>query len=1057
MLIADLHIHSRYARATSADCTPQALELWARRKGIGLLGSGDFTHPLWRRELSEQLAPAEEGLYRLKDELRLQGAGPWAGDAPRFVISGEISSIYKQGGKVRKVHNLILLPSLEDAARLSARLEQIGNLHSDGRPILGLSSRDLLEITLECSDQAIFIPAHIWTPHFSLFGAFSGFDTIEECFMDLTGHIHALETGLSSDPPMNWRLSALDRFTLVSNSDAHSPARLGREANLLSCEMSYPALRAALGDRGSSGFEGTLEFFPEEGKYHFDGHRNCGQCIKPEQAQKMDNLCPVCGKRLTMGVLHRVEQLADRAEGVKPRGAAPFESLVPLLEVGAQAIGVSPSSKKAAALYDNLLKELGSEFYILRQAPLEAIQQKGGAALAECVRRMRAGQVQAQPGFDGEFGVIRLMQSGEIAQFSGQMSFIPAMAPQKAARAQAGKVSKAPKGAPGPAKAAADEFNPEQRRAVESQSAHVAVIAGPGAGKTKTLVGRIAFLIQEKGVEPRRITAVTFTNKAAREMRARLEGLLGKRAARLLNIGTFHALCLKLLRELDGGVSILDEAGALAVAQSVIAQGGFSCTARALIQAVSRIKNGVSGAQVDDETRRAADAYNRRLQEIGTLDFDDLLLSCLKRARPDERFQHLLVDEFQDINPVQYELVRAWSQGGQSLLVIGDPDQSIYGFRGSSARCFDRLTAEHPDLERIRLKTNYRSTPEILNSAMAVIRSNPSSMPRTLEAMRKSGPKIELLRPQSELEQAIALAKRIAAMVGGLDMVEAHARSQDGENVGFSDIAVLYRTHRQAELIEKCLRQEDIPYRVSGREPHLEDPSVRGTLNFFRFLLNSQDAPAMESCLELIFHCPDPKAYAAFAGPLSKARRLKLLGERAETPQFQRFLRALEAFSPLVNKDSPLTLLSGFCEMMELQGVAALEKLMDGAPLYPDMGSMLENLTLGGEADAMRLGHNAPQGDAVQLMTLHAAKGLEFPVVLMPGVNQGVLPLEMGGAPADIEEERRLFFVGLTRAQNRLILLAGPNPSPFLEDLPQEYLETAPQRPKAAARQLSFL
>lgn len=251
-------------------------------------------------------------------------------------------------------------------------------------------------------------------------------------------------------------------------------------------------------------------------------------------------------------------------------------------------------------------------------------------------------------------------------------------------------------------------------------------------------------------MEPRRITAVTFTNKAAREMRARLESLLGKRAARLLNIGTFHALCLKLLRELDGGVSILDEAGALAVAQSVIAQGGFSCTARALIQAVSRIKNGVSGAQVDDETRRAADAYNRRLQEIGTLDFDDLLLSCLKQgpART-ERFQHLLVDEFQDINPVQYELVRAWSQGGQSLLVIGDPDQSTYGFRGSSARCFDRLTAEHPDLERIRLKANYRSTPEILNSAMAVIRRNPSSMPRTLEAMRKSGPRSSSSAPRA--------------------------------------------------------------------------------------------------------------------------------------------------------------------------------------------------------------------------------------------------------------------------------------------------------------------
>ena len=237
MLIADLHIHSKYSRATSKEGIPEYLDLWADRKGIGLLGTGDFTHPAWRERLKETLTPAEEGLYVLKQDLRAPGKR--FGEAPRFVVSGEISSIYKKNGKVRKVHNLILLPGLEQAERLSKKLEAIGNIHSDGRPILGIDSRDLLEITLDACPNAVFIPAHIWTPHFSMFGAFSGFDTIEECFEDLTPYIHAFETGLSSDPPMNWRVSALDRLTMVSNSDAHSPAKLGREANLMEICLLY--------------------------------------------------------------------------------------------------------------------------------------------------------------------------------------------------------------------------------------------------------------------------------------------------------------------------------------------------------------------------------------------------------------------------------------------------------------------------------------------------------------------------------------------------------------------------------------------------------------------------------------------------------------------------------------------------------------------------------------------------------------------------------------------------------------------------------------------------
>ena len=277
MYIADLHIHSRFSRATSREGDLPHLDWWARRKGIGLVGTGDFTHPAWRAELREQLVPAGEGLYTLRKDLRLSQEAP--GPAPYFVVTGEISCIYKRHGKTRKVHNLLLLPSLEAADELSARLEAIGNIRSDGRPILGLDSRDLLELTLDTCQSAELIPAHIWTPHFAMFGAFSGFDTVEECFGDLSEHIHAVETGLSSDPPMNWRLSALDRLTLVSHSDAHSPAKLGREANLLETGLSYPELTAAI--RTGEGFLGTLEFFPEEGKYHLDGHRGCGGAKRP--------------------------------------------------------------------------------------------------------------------------------------------------------------------------------------------------------------------------------------------------------------------------------------------------------------------------------------------------------------------------------------------------------------------------------------------------------------------------------------------------------------------------------------------------------------------------------------------------------------------------------------------------------------------------------------------------------------------------------------------------------------------------------------------------------
>ena len=326
-MIADLHIHSRFSMATSKEGTPENLDFWARKKGISLIGTGDFTHPVWREELKERLVSEGNGLYRLRDEYVKEESRKFPGEGTRFVVSGEISSIYKKNGKTRKVHNVILLPGLEAADAMAQRLEKIGNIHSDGRPILGLDSHDLLEMMLDVCPEGILIPAHIWTPHFSVLGAKSGFDSVEECFEELAPYIHALETGLSSDPAMNWRISKLDRYQLVSNSDAHSPSKLGREANLLDIDCSYEGLYRAI--QTGEGLEGTVEFFPEEGKYHFDGHRKCGVSLSPVEAERLGGICPVCGKKLTMGVDHRVEQLADRAEGFVKKDGKKYESLVP--------------------------------------------------------------------------------------------------------------------------------------------------------------------------------------------------------------------------------------------------------------------------------------------------------------------------------------------------------------------------------------------------------------------------------------------------------------------------------------------------------------------------------------------------------------------------------------------------------------------------------------------------------------------------------------------------------------------------------------------------------
>ena len=410
---ADLHIHSKYSRATSKSCNLEELAQWAQKKGLSVISTGDFTHPAWFSEIKEKLVSDGNGAYRLKPEIEKQILP--SGSPVRFILSVEISTIYKKGEKTRKVHHVVFAPDIETAGNFRSKLDAIGNINSDGRPILGLDSRDLLEIALESGKDTFLIPAHIWTPWFSVLGSKSGFDSIDECYGDLAGHIFAAETGLSSDPEMNWTVSSLDKYRLVSNSDAHSPSKLAREATVFDTEPDYYSILKAL--KTGDGYVGTVEFFPEEGKYHEDGHRKCNICLTPDETKKYNGLCPVCGKPLTIGVLNRVNELADRKTGeFIPQTAGKVFSLVPLQEILAEICGVGVQSKKVVLEYENLIQKLGSELSILQDVPLDEISKVHSPLLAEGISRLRKGQVIKHAGYDGEYGVIRLFEENEIVK-----------------------------------------------------------------------------------------------------------------------------------------------------------------------------------------------------------------------------------------------------------------------------------------------------------------------------------------------------------------------------------------------------------------------------------------------------------------------------------------------------------------------------------------------------------------------------------------------------------------------------------------------------------------
>ena len=408
--IADFHLHSKYSRATSSRMELETLAKWAKIKGIKVLGTGDFTHPEWLKELKEKLEPAEPGLFKLKNE-----------NETRFLLTTELNFVFYKERKLRKVHLLVFAPSFEIVEKINTQLGWIGNLEVDGRPTLKADAKELMKIVLNICENCLIVPAHLWTPYFGLLGSKSGFDSIEECFEEYSKYIFAGETGLSSDPAMNWRLSALDKITLISCSDAHSPENIGREANVFDLEdLSFMGIIEAIKAKDPQRFLYTIEFYPQEGKYHYDGHRNCGISLHPKETKKFRGICPVCGRPLTIGVLNRVEQLADREEGFVPENAIPFKSLIPLREIIAEALGMEKSANRVLQEYKRLIENFGSEFKILLEVNRQKLETLTLPEIAEGILRAREGKVFIEPGYDGVYGKIRIFSKKEKEEISRQ-------------------------------------------------------------------------------------------------------------------------------------------------------------------------------------------------------------------------------------------------------------------------------------------------------------------------------------------------------------------------------------------------------------------------------------------------------------------------------------------------------------------------------------------------------------------------------------------------------------------------------------------------------------
>jgi uncharacterized protein (TIGR00375 family) len=1078
-------------------------------------------------EISEKLVPAEPGLFKLKDELETvcEKQLPFTDTAPvRFILSCEISSIYKKAGATRKNHNLVFLPDLDTAVRFNARLDRIGNIKSDGRPILGLDARNLLEILLETSDAGFLIPAHIWTPWFSLFGSKSGFDTIEECFEDLTSHIFALETGLSSDPPMNWRIGNIDGITLVSNSDAHSPANLGREANLFDTDLSYPAIKDTLKTGDPNRFLGTIEFFPEEGKYHNDGHRNCDVNITPDQSIAYNDLCPVCQKPMTLGVLHRIEALATRKDGERPLKTHPYFSAIPLAEIISEIAGVGPKSKKVVYHYDKAIEKLGPELNILHSMSIERIKTAPIPFLGEAIQRMRDGQVNVTPGYDGEYGKIKVFKPEEKDRLTGQKSLfqvpkknvLPPKKVTKSPRQSSDKQNGVPnnqkeKGAGKKKTVETDKesdilahLNEDQLKAATHKKGPLLIVAGPGTGKTRTLTCRIAHLIKNRQVGPEKILAVTFTNKAASEMGDRLSKMLDNKGSLPLAT-TFHAFCFKLLKEIHQNKdhTVIDDfdrkqlvGEAIASVKKYIldldiktdpAADRIVCAKQHLLLPSDDLEPVAAGINVKDFAA-VYEMYQHLLDVQHLYDYEDLIFKTVSFLESDmesriyyqKRYPYIFVDEYQDLNFGQYKIIKALAPADGNICVIGDPDQSIYGFRGSDVSYFQKFTTDFPTAEKIRLSKNYRSTETILAASHQVIKQHTLNEFSGRVYSGITGLKtIRIMETESERSEAVAVGKTIEQMIGGMgfhyDDFNTNPDALQGDYRAFSDFAVLFRTRAQTEIFADILGAAGIPCQTASKDNAFCKKGITELLSLLKIIEGYGAYIDFERVNGIIDHGIEKQDMEALkkwgynnrfplSGLMAEAERLSInnlttAGRRRLDVMLKFVAGFARHISGLTVKDKLVFLSKQARNANRLKSDPKIREAFEhvtrvAGSFGENTSGFLETAALQSDPDILDT-----QSQKVSLMTIHAAKGLEFPVVFIAGCENGLLPfIRNPSAVVDMDEERRLFYVAMTRAKDHLIITRAKKRtiygktdfrtlSPFVADIENNLLKNENQAP----------
>ncbi len=1081
--IADLHIHSKYSRATAKNLDFENLYIAAQLKGITVVGTGDFTHPAWFGEIREKLEPAEPGLFKLKQEYAVhcdQNIPPALKKPVRFMLESEISNIYKKDGRTRKNHNLIFVPDMDTAEQINTRLDHIGNIKSDGRPILGLDAKHLLEIIIDISDRNFLIPAHIWTPWFSLLGSKSGFDSIEACFEDLTEHIFAVETGLSSDPAMNWRVSDLDRVTLVSNSDAHSPMKLGREANLFDTKLSYDAIRSALENKNDDGFLGTYEFYPEEGKYHFDGHRKCGICFHPEESIKHSGNCPVCGKPLTLGVLYRVEELANREEKDIPEKKHEVHSIIPLDDILSELLGCGPKTKKVQNCYYAALESLGSEFDILHNISVETLKASNIPLLGPAIEKMRENKIHLIPGFDGEFGKIKIFTPEEKETLQGQKLLfnIPEKKDNIINKPIKKKVKNKKKKSPKPKKktkqtekkiAGLEDLNPDQIKAITHKGSPLLIVAGPGTGKTLTITHKIAYLINERGIPGENILAVTFTNKAAHEMKSRVDLLLDHPEI-MPYIGTFHALCFNILKNIinKSNYTIIDDNDRQYLVRQAVKQvkekysGDFPEADRFADMIVSAKQQILD---INDDLSKIAEeyacsdivfqnvyqTYQDMLSIQGVYDFEDLIFKVVRLLESEknicktyqEMYPYIFVDEYQDLNHGQYRIIRALAGENSDICVIGDPDQSIYGFRGSDVRYFKDFVNDYPDAEVIHLTRNYRSTETILEASYHVIRDQHKTMSGSRVYSEINGKKtIDIMNLSSEKAEAVAIGKIIEENIGGMGFYSIDFGKTGHSRVerSFSDFAVLYRTGAQGQVFADQFEKAGIPFQMVSRQKYFAEKGISELLSLMKIITGHGTYADLEKVIQLIGVGIGEKTIHVFKKwcfsnnftvneALVNAGRFPVQ-DMKHSNQLKLY-DFIEYMGLLKSEIAEMTVEQGVVFLKDR--IPKLHSMITGDKRKEDIYIKIKELSISYKDcfadffDMISLQVDADtyeyQDEKVALMTMHASKGLEFPIVFVAGCEENLIPYKKNGKEIDnIEEEKRLFYVAMTRAKEHLYL-----------------------------------